>query len=157
MEFKNTVDIEIYLMTIDGTVHTEKLPAYALGNNTYEIISSPGIAFNIAKGDIVEILSREVPPKIIKRGGNICVQVYSLQLLSYINVSDFEYEVQEKLCGTLDGMTANNLAFTIPLSAGFTSIENLFDAFTSENESGWSYGNIYDEEDVPLNWWLEEN
>ena len=49
------------------------------------------------------------------------------------------------LGGHLDGRTATNLVYTVPVTAGFDAIEAIFADLASSVE--WYYGNVYDPKD----------
>jgi hypothetical protein len=42
----------------------------------------------------------------------------------------------------------------VPVSAGFPAIEDVVDHWIVDRECPWGYGNVYDADDKPLNWWL---
>lgn len=90
----------------------------------------------------------------MKRGGNIAVQMFSR-----VPVSTFKTEIEKivhnRLNGVCDGGIDFGLVFTIPLTAGFPSIEDVFNKFAQAHPGvEWMYGNIYDPEtNEPLGWW----
>lgn len=61
----------------DGNAVCEELPARKIDEDVYELLASPGLALNLAKGDVTHIGSPATPATVLKRGGNFCVQVYS--------------------------------------------------------------------------------
>jgi len=63
------------------------------------------------------------------------------------------------LGGWLDGGSDNEnshlLIYTIPHAAGFQAIEDVFkDLSKFIDLDKWMYGNVYDDNGVPLNWWV---
>ncbi len=149
----------------NGNPVHEELPAVSIGNNTYELLSSPGLALNLAKGDIVQISASDKPATIIRRGGNFCIQVYCSSPISNDVLIDFERKLQEELNGSLDGFKRNGsndyaLAITVPSRYQFNKIDNFFSEFKTESgiNLNYYYGNIYKNDADPndetlLDWW----
>jgi hypothetical protein len=69
-------------------------------------------------------------------------------------VEKLRAEVEDK-GGWLDGYQAGNLVvLTFPVTTGFEAIESVVDAYARRHDEEWYYGNVYDDDDQPLNWWL---
>lgn len=66
--------IQVYMADDDGAVR-EELLARQIDEDTYELLSSPGLAQNLARGDIVSIRNPDAPAQVLKRGGNFCIQI----------------------------------------------------------------------------------
>lgn len=135
----------------------EEVPAHSLGGDRYELLSSPGLALNLARGDIVETGDGVVPATMVERGGNFCIHVYVDDIPAQA-VADLERDVGEQLRGTLDGTYRGNLALTVPASAGMPAICRVFDAFTETTGLQWYFANIYlnfedVEDETLLDWW----
>jgi hypothetical protein len=145
----------VYVGQNDSGPVFEELPALHIEGNTYELLRSPGLALNLAKGDIIQIPGNPEPAKVLKRGGNFCVQLYDCN----IEHRDYIVEtVRDKLAGSLDGMKDGNLSFSISSSNSMTRINLVFDALKSETGTEWYYSNIYEHPDDPddctlLDWW----
>lgn len=149
--------IKIYAGKSNGDVIYEELPALRIDEKTYQLLSSPGLALNLAKNDIIEIEDVNKPVKVRKRGGNFCIQIYSENLTENA-IFDIKIAVEEKLNGTLDGSYMGNLSFSIPAQAGTENIKNVFDDFSRRNNVDWYYCNIYKnpenlEDEELLDWW----
>ncbi|UQO33861.1 DUF4265 domain-containing protein [Burkholderia cepacia] len=56
----------------DAPVH-EELPARQVEPGIYELLVSPGLVLNLAKGDLVRIDDPDRPATVLKRGGNYCI------------------------------------------------------------------------------------
>ncbi|MES2264685.1 MAG: DUF4265 domain-containing protein [Pseudomonadota bacterium] len=158
MEDKKNVLINVYAGKYENSPIFEELPANQLTENTYELLSSPGLALNLAKGDIVEIVNKEQPAKILRRGGNFCIQIYSEDIPTQ-DIDNLEKNIVRELHGTLDGIHDGNLALSVPASAGVDKIKEFFDSFTEKTGIQWYFCNIYENfEDVNdetlLDWWL---
>jgi hypothetical protein len=62
------------------------------------------------------------------------------------------------LGGDLDLETPRMLVYSIHVSCGFNTIEDILNrAVGNDGQSAWLYGNVYDPADgqTPLNWWLD--
>jgi hypothetical protein len=93
MEDKQSpVLISVYMADDDGAVR-EELLARKIGEDTYELLSSPGLAQNLARGDIVSIKDKNAPAEVLKRGGNFCIQIYA-DYISPEDVTTLENDVK---------------------------------------------------------------
>ncbi|MET3118846.1 hypothetical protein AAKU64_003081 [Undibacterium sp. GrIS 1.8] len=158
MEDKEKILIHVYAGESNNLPVFEELPAYNLGGNIYELLSSPGLALNLAKSDVVEIVDTKQPVKVLKRGGNFCIQIYS-DNISDQDLSHLEKDVAHVLSGTVDGVYMGNLSLTVPSSAGIENINVFFDSFTKKTGVQWYFGNVYEnfediQDETLLNWWL---
>jgi hypothetical protein len=136
----------------------EELPVIEINPNKFQLLSSPGLALNLAKGDIFEFRSTTEPVHVISRGGNFCVQIYS-ENLDEKQIESLSIDVSQKLNGQLDGVFFGNLTFSVPALTGVDKINAVFDKFTKKSQVQWYYSNIYKNFDNPedeelLNWWL---
>ncbi len=64
----------------------------------------------------------------------------------------------EKLGGEQDLETERMLVYSIHVSCGFKTIEEILNQHVGEKTgSMWQYGNVYDPADgeTPLNWWID--
>jgi hypothetical protein len=116
------------------------------------VLFSPGLVYGVAAGDELEVTDGG-SFKVLRRGGNVAVRVLCAR-----GVSSFAHELQEKvsklLGGRLDGRLRNGLVFTIPVTAGFKSIENVFEGLQErESDVLWEFGNVYDRDGSELGWW----
>lgn len=150
--------IKVFVAMRDNGPVSEELPARRVGPSRYELLASPGLALNLARGDIIEITAPDMPATVIERGGNFCIQIYADEIAPQ-DLQALEQEVGSQLQGTIDGMYRGNLALTVPASAGMDKICQVFDAFTERTGVQWYFANVYKNfEDVNdetlLNWWL---
>ncbi|MGS0895865.1 DUF4265 domain-containing protein [Burkholderia stagnalis] len=142
----------------DAPVH-EELPARAIEPpGDYELLASPGLALNLAKGDIVRIDDPDRPATVLKRGGNYCIQVYG-NAVPVNEIDRLAHEVETELGGTLDGRYGGSLALSVPSRAGGERIRAVFDGFTARTGFAWYYANIYlkfedPEDETLLDWWV---
>jgi len=153
-------EVKLLMDHIDGKPIYEAVPAVRTGDNQYRLTGSPGFAPGVACGDEIELsLSERIGYRILKRSGNVCVQLF-------FNRCSFEDRqaaatIVEAIGGRLDGGKDSDaghlLIFTIPISVGFRAIEQaMADVSARLPVDRWMYGNVYDTKDgvTPLNWWL---
>jgi hypothetical protein len=130
-------------------VHVE-----GLGGGRFRLLYSPGLVQGIAAGDEFRLLNDDGAFEVLRRSGNLAVQVFSLE-----PVAPFRAELVrqvEALGGVLDGAIERGLVFTVPLAAGFPAVDEVFNQWVQEHPGWeWYYGNVYDPADgiTPLNWW----
>jgi hypothetical protein len=148
--------INVYAGTCNGDVVFEELPAIFIGNTKYELLVSPGLALNLAKGDIIDIAENHLPAKVLSRGGNFCIQIYDTGQ-NHIPILE---ELVSELGGSIDGINNGNLAISVPATAGLDKINTLFDRFTNLTNIQWFVGNKYKNPEDPSDetlsdWWLK--
>lgn len=137
----------------------ESVPVREVGEHTYELLSSPGLALNMARGDIICTAIPDQHVEVVRRGGNFCIHIYANELPQDA-VDTLESEVQTLLGGTLDGRYKGNLTLAVPASNGFEAIRPVFERFREATGVQWYYANIYqnlddDEDETLLNWWVD--
>lgn len=162
METKDhKVLIHVYAGEDDSEPIFEELPARRIDEDTYELLSSPGLALNLARGDIVSIRNKNTHAEVLSRGGNFCVQIYEDEDIPQGILSRLEREVAAELGGTLDGINGGNLSLTIPSKNGMDRIRDVFDRFRDQTGIQWYYANIYrnlddHDDETLLDWWLKD-
>ncbi len=120
----------------------------------YRLLKSPLFVRGLAALDTIA-LNPEARGRfsIVERGGNLCLRVFMRE-------PDTALEQQltgeiEKLGGHLDVCSERALAYSIHFGVGFQAIEKLLDANIKQGEARWLYGNVYDDQGEPLNWWQD--
>lgn len=151
--------IEVYACTRDEDPVFEELSARQLDTATYELLSSPGLALNMARGDIISIEDRNTHAVVLERGGNFCIHIYADHIPAE-EIFELERDVRCELGGTLDGVFEGNLSLAVPAGNGMDKINEFFDRFRDRTGTQWYYANIYknlddDDDETLLNWWLE--
>lgn len=150
--------IEVFVAMRNGSQVFEQLPAHRLSENTFELLSSPGLALNMARGDVIAIENPHEAPVVLRRGGNFCIQLYA-DALAPEAIAQLENDVVATLGGTLDGIDVGNLSLSIPAYVGMASIDRLLTAFTEKTGVQYYYCNVYKnlddlDDETLLNWWL---
>jgi hypothetical protein len=137
----------------------ESIPIEEISPNKYKVLASPGYVSGFASGDILELVNSDGHFRVLKRAGNVCVQIFfEGNKESAINEFDARFA---RLNGWLDGGSdspeAYSLIYTIPKTVKFSAIESIFDNLPdSIRLDNWLYGNVYGDDGSPLNWWEEE-
>lgn len=111
------------------------------------------MASNVAKGDVIRVPPLDGSAEIVRRGGNVCVQVFTQHHLTIDEHQAIEVAFRKALTGSVDGESDKSMCFSIPVNAGFSAIEHFFnDLATRYSGLVWSYGNVYaDDTATPLN------
>jgi hypothetical protein len=123
-----------------------------LGGRRYVVEYTPGLAYEVAAGDEVE-LADDGAYTVTKRAGNVAVRVLSAASLASFEAA-LTSEVRAALGGRLDGRIDRGLAYAVPVQIGFPAIERVFQNFVAATPGAtWEYGNVYAEDGTPLNWW----
>ena len=146
------IHIDLFVGTRRGERAYEPVHVTHVRDDIYRVLYTPGLVYGIAAEDEIRLLA-DGEFDVVRRAGNLAVRVYSEGAIEGW-AEGFIGEVQH-LGGRLDGRIRRGLAFAIPASVGFASIEALFGRFVSEHPScHWEYGNVYDAAGKPLEWWL---
>jgi hypothetical protein len=141
-------------LAVHGARGAEPVHVEALDGGRYRLLYSPGFVVGVAAGDEIQLLDDAGQFKVVRRAGNLAVQLYSRQPVQPFR-DELATAVHQRLDGVLDGGIDRGLVFTIPLATGFAAIEEFFDAFVrSHDGTEWSFGNVYDPDTgSPLGWW----
>lgn len=157
LDAAHTCSVSLIVESVDGQPLREVVPATHLAGEMYRVDASPGFVPGIATGDVIELCAAEVHGfRVISRGGNVCVQVFSRSPHPVELVNRELQPLRGRVDGGHDSTTVHLLILTISVSSGFAAIEDLMrllgDWFQIER---WMYGNVYDPADgvTPLNWW----
>lgn len=130
----------------------EQVPAEHLGGSTYRLAATPGLAVGCAEADVVRV-AHDGSFQVEQRGGNLCVLFYGPRLGDVLEPLRKAFEV---IGGRTEGPEdASLVVATVPVSVGFASVESAIrQGLVNSDGVEWFYGNVYDEHDRPLNWWL---
>ena len=150
--------IKVHAGEAEGKPVWEELPARQLHDGSFQLLASPGLALNLAKGDIISISDANQPAIVLRRGGNFCIQLYNANI-DDASLAQLETDILKTLGGALDGHHNGNIAISVPASAGFDAINQFFDAYIAQTNVQWYFGNIYKNfseinDTSLLNWWL---
>lgn len=137
----------------DGQLIYEDVRVQALAQaEHYVVLQSPAFCQGMVKGDeICRLAAGRFD--VTKHAGKILVRVFSKldmqPLVERINQGFASLE------GQLEQQTPRMAVFNLPVSAGFSAIEQVLDeTMAGQDDCAWFYGNVYSPEDgSPLNWW----
>jgi Domain of unknown function (DUF4265) len=151
--------INVYAGSSAGKPVYEELPAVEVMPSTYRLLSSPGLALNMAKNDLIAIPVHDQPAQVLERGGNFCIHIYA-DAISSEEHSALEQDVERVLGGSVDGIFEGNMSISVPATAGMERIREFFDTFTERTGKQWFYANIYKnfediDDETLLNWWSQ--
>lgn len=137
----------------------EPLHVRQIDEDSYEILYSPGLTLNLAKGDIISIKDPQAPAVVLKRGGNFCIHIYSNHIPEE-HIIALGADVATELGGMLDGRYKGNLTLSVPARNGMDNIALFFNRFRETTGFEWYYANIYKNlddtnDETLLNWWLD--
>jgi hypothetical protein len=140
--------------TRSGQPVYEVLPAEGLDGGIYVLRGSPGLVYGCAGGDRIRV-DANGGFDVERRGGNLCLRIYPTG-----TPTDSDVEPLISAFARLDGiveMPASRrfIVITVPVSAGFPAVEAAAATWASAHGCGWQYGNVYDEHDQPLHWWID--
>jgi len=150
--------IQLYAGTRhDGEPVVEKVAVREADDGSYQMLHSPAFVRGLARGDSLEWVSQRAGTfKVLHRAGNLAVRVYCKSDAAVLDAALTPHVTQ--LEGRRDIKSDHLLVYSIPVEAGFDSIEEVFDQQLSGNaDASWSYGNVYDEHSgEPLQWWQQK-
>jgi hypothetical protein len=140
---------------------SESVPAKRVGENRWELLRSPLYAMDAAAGDVVQLADADSGAfHVIRRGGNVCVQVYlgaheADDEAATSRVAKHILHLIQPLGGTIDARTRGLISCTLPSRIGFPSIESaLIEVVARAAGAQWQYANVYDPvTGEPLEWW----
>lgn len=137
----------------NGQPVIERLPAVpAEDSNQFWLLQSPVFVTGAARGDCIELLKNNPGGfRIRVRSGQLCVRVFSRDPIETIAAE--LTPALELLGGRLDVASPRALVYSIHVAVGFHDIEAVLTQFVSAPTATWSYGNVYNAEGEPLNWW----
>lgn len=140
----------------NGKPIVEKLPVRELETGELQLVQSPAFMKGLASGDVIRCDVPNQEYEIVQRSGNLSLRVFSRDDIQVLG--DLLTPELEKLGGELDLETPRMLVYSIHVSCGFSTIEDLLNRYVGKDgRSAWMYGNVYDPIDgqTPLNWWQD--
>lgn len=155
---KQPIIIQLYAGTRpDGEPVVEKVAVRENDDGSYLMLHSPAFVRGLARGDSLEWVSQRAGTfKVLKRAGNLAVRVYCKSDAEILDAALTPHVAQFE--GRCDIKSEHLLVYSIPIEAGFDSVEEVFDQQLSGSaDASWSYGNVYDEHSgEPLQWWQQQ-
>jgi hypothetical protein len=145
----------VNLLMENANGSTEPVEVQRLGDGGWLILHSPGFVEGIAAGDCIRVLDERAGTfEVLRRGGNVSVKWACGGSPETHRVIDEITRGLEPLGGRLDGTIGIAAVWTVPVASGFPRIEAVMAAAKARLAgSEWWYGNVYDVEGKPLDWW----
>ncbi|WP_169337088.1 DUF4265 domain-containing protein [Microbulbifer variabilis] len=133
---------------------TQPVEVELISPSVYRILFSPGFVEDIAAGDVIRVTDEETGEfEVIEYGGNVSVKISAAS--SIIEKLPEIDGILSEVGGRRDGNLEHVAVWTIPANSGYKAIEaSITKACELLNEPVWWYGNVYDSENKPVNWWL---
>jgi hypothetical protein len=133
----------------------ELVPVVAVEPDVYDVVGSPVLVYGCAAGDRIRV-APDGQFEVLDRGGNVCLVIFpSDQSTTATNIDQLRASY-ERLGGTTESPPDGRfIVVTVPVTAGFPAIERAVQDWLTDVEGEWAFGNVYDEDDRPLNWWLD--
>ncbi len=135
-----------------GSPVYEEVPAARGDDGAWTLLGTPGLALGCAAGDrlVVEVDGKF---RVVQRGGNLAVLSYTGSDVAS-DALDALREGFRALGGKVEVPPDGRfVVITVPVTAGFASVEAEMSAWAVRTGYDWHFGNVYDEADRPLNWW----
>jgi hypothetical protein len=127
--------------------------------NVFVAQSIPAFIYGLALGDHFCLINAEHGDfKLVKRSGQVTIRGYiegTLDRPGVTKVIDETTEIggtYETARNAVDGTGTSLLLLSLHVSHGFPKIESLLSNLPARG-CNWEYGNVYDGEGSPLNWW----
>lgn len=139
-------------MNSSGAPVHEVVPGRRGTDGTWELLGTPALATGCAAGDVIRV-EEAGDFEVVRRGGNIAVVAYAqegtdLCVQAGLLMSDLEGLGHVEV--PADGRW---LVATVPVTVGFAKLEQVLATWKQQSGIEWFFGNVYDEDDAPLNWW----
>jgi hypothetical protein len=136
----------------DGRAVYELVPASAVETGVYDVLASPAIAYGCAAGDRIRV-AEDGRFGVLRRGGNICLVLLPRARPTETEVGDLTAAFR-RLGGIVESPPDGRfIVVTVPASAGFPAVEEAANHWTAARDCPWEYGNVFDDDGNPLNWW----
>jgi hypothetical protein len=135
----------------------ESTPAREERAGEWLLLATPGLAQGFAAGDVVRV-GVDGAFAVLHRGGNVSINVYSDGTTDMKRSFTLLTDLMASLGGTVEAPDdLHFLVVTCPVSVGFPAIEATMSRWESTGRGpGWCYGNVYDDNGAPLDWWIND-
>jgi len=133
---------------------TQPVEVKLISSSVYRILFSPGFVEGIAAGDVIRLTDQVKGEfEVIEYGGNVSVKISDVsRIVEKLPEID---SILTKVGARRDGNLERVAVWTIPVKSGFNDIElSIANACKILEEPDWWYGNVYDSQNNPINWWL---
>jgi len=119
----------------------------------YDVLASPAMVYDCAAGDRIRV-AEDGSFEMLRRGGNLCLVLWPAAPPTDTDIGILTTAFQ-RLGGIVEASVDRRfIVVTVPVAAGFPAIEEVVNDWTADRGCPWGYGNVYDADDNPLNWWV---
>ncbi|MFC3993658.1 DUF4265 domain-containing protein [Actinoplanes siamensis] len=116
------------------------------------VLGTPAFVEGIAAGDQIRVRAGGAF-EVVRRGGNICLLVVPESAPRPEDLTPLR-DAFDELGGIVELPPDRRfIVITVPAAAGFDAVEAAIDGWTGPRGHHWEYGNVYDPDGNPLNWW----
>nr|WP_091661044.1 DUF4265 domain-containing protein [Massilia sp. PDC64] len=162
MEDVPTDPARIALLIDEKTDRREVILAVATATEDVFIARSiPAFVYGLALDDHFRLLNPERGEfELVKRSRELTVRAYLRGVLDRPEVKDLIDELTQKggryevARNSSDSTGTSLLLLSANVDIGFAALESLLSRLPPD-ACEWEYGNVYDRDGVPLNWWNE--
>ncbi|WP_164465928.1 DUF4265 domain-containing protein [Actinoplanes teichomyceticus] len=119
------------------------------------VLGTPALVEGLAAGDRIRVQAGGAF-EVVRHGGNICLLVVPKRPPGADDLGLLR-DAFDELGGIVE-LPADRrfIVITVPAAAGFDAVEAAIDGWTGPRGAHWEYGNVYDAEGNPLNWWEQQ-
>jgi hypothetical protein len=118
------------------------------------VLGTPALVEGIAAGDRIRVRAGG-GFEVVQRGGNICLLVVPGEPPGAEELAPLR-DAFDELGGIVELPPDRRfIVITVPAAAGFDTVEAAIDEWVEPRGHHWEYGNVYDADGNPLNWWEE--
>jgi Domain of unknown function (DUF4265) len=130
----------------------EVVPAVAVEAGVFEVLGTPALAFGCAAGDRIRV-AEDGSFEVVGRGGNVAAVIFPRASVDDADLAELS-AVLDELEGVAESPEDGRfVVVTVPVSATFSAIESAVDDWARRHDAEWSFSNVYDSDDQPINWW----
>lgn len=135
-----------------GQLVYETVLIRTLGADLHMVLGTPAFVEGIAAGDQIR-LHAGGSFEVVRRGGNICLLVVPDEAPAPDDLAPLR-DAFDELGGIVELPPDRRfIVITVPAAPGFDAVEAAIDDWTGPRGHHWEYGNVYDTDGNPLNWW----
>lgn len=138
----------------------EMVEVEAAPNGRFTVFEPPALVEGLAVGDIFELAPNELSGfKVTYHSGNLTIWLMLPDPAMYSEADRASLDAAlAPLGGVFDGCAMGKiLIFSVHVTALFDQIEKVMQTLVEKYPgSNWQYGNVYDWDNKPLNWWQQK-
>jgi len=135
-----------------GQLVYESVLTRTIAPDLHLVLGTPALVEGIAAGDRIQVRAGGAF-EVVQRGGNICLLVVPEEPPGADDLALLR-DAFDDLGGIVELPPDRRfIVITVPAAAGFDAVEHAIDDWTGPRGHHWEYGNVYDADGKPLNWW----